>query len=175
MGVVDKPLSCKLHLQNTLLISLYLLNKLANLMLRLRKHREKRDVLGFRLPMLTHEEPELDVAEIIVMDPDNTFYMRMGSGAMTSYHILPNHVLVIDRTLKPVAGSIVVFFYEGNFYTREYCPQPGQLVLKADTPDYTIIIKPNESWACWGVVTLSLNPLLQPLHKTGRYTRVCAC
>ncbi|WP_143822882.1 LexA family transcriptional regulator [Mucilaginibacter sp. MD40] len=125
--------------------------------------------------MLTHEEPELDISEIIVMDPDNTFYMKMGSSAMTDYHILPNHILVIDRTLQPVTGSIVVFYHEGDFYTREYCPQAKRLVLKANTPAETITIENSESWTCWGVVMLTLNPVLQPQHQTGRYSRVCAC
>jgi DNA polymerase V len=131
--------------------------------------------LGFRLPMLTHEEPELDVSEIIVIDPDNTFYMRMGSDAMTGYHILKDHVLVIDRTLKPVPGSIVVFFHEGDFYTREYVPQLGSLILKGDSTASSIRIENGESWVCWGVVTLTLNPVLRPSHRKGRYGRVCAC
>lgn len=125
--------------------------------------------------MLTHEEPDLDVSEIIVIDPDNTFYMRMGAEAMTGYHILKDHILVIDRTLKPVPGSIVVFFHEGEFYTREYVPGNGNLILKADTVASSISIEQGEPWVCWGVVTLTLNPVLQPLHKTGRYSRVCAC
>src|ERR1700761_5629260 len=141
-------------------------------MIRARQHRAKRDVLGFRLPMMVHEEPELDITEIIVMDPDNTFYMRMSSDAMRGYNILPDHVLVIDRTLTPVPGSIVVFFYEGGFYTREYCPEPRRIVLKSDQG--SIIIE-EDSWVCWGVVMLTLNPVLQPQHKTGRYARVCAC
>jgi DNA polymerase V len=144
-------------------------------MLRLKQHREKRDVLGFRLPMLTHEEPELDISEIIVMDPDNTFFMRMGSDAMRGHCILKDHVLVIDRTLTPVPGSIVVFFHEGGFYTREYQPQGGRVILKADVPQDTVTIENSETWTCWGVVTLTLNPVLQPQHKTGRYARVCAC
>ncbi|EDM36231.1 SOS-response transcriptional repressors (RecA-mediated autopeptidase)-like protein [Pedobacter sp. BAL39] len=144
-------------------------------MLKFRKHRQKRDVLGFRLPMLTHEEPDLDVSEIIVIDPDNTFYMRMGSEAMTGYHILKDHILVIDRTLKPVPGSIVVFFHEGEFYTRQYMPEHSKLILKAQTEEQSVTIEDGESWSCWGVVTLTLNPVLQPAHKIGRYTRVCAC
>lgn len=144
-------------------------------MLRLRKHRVKRDVLGFRLPMLTHEEPELDISEIIVMDPDNTFYMRMGSDAMTGYHILKDHVLVIDRSLYPVPGSIVVFFHEGEFYTREYSPQGNRICLKADAADDCITIEKGATWISWGVVTLTLNPVIQPKHRTGRYKRVCAC
>lgn len=144
-------------------------------MLRIRKHRQKRDVLGFRLPMLTYEEPELDVSEIIVMDPDNTFFMRMGSDAMASYHILQDHVLVIDRALKPVLGSIVVFFYEDGFFTREYSPEAGKVILKADTPADSIIIEHKGDFVCWGVVTLTLNPVLQPQHRIGRYARVCTC
>lgn len=144
-------------------------------MLRLRKHRAKRDVLGFRLPMLTHEEPELDVTDIVVMDPDNTFYMRMGSDVMRGRCILKDHVLVVDRTLKPVAGCVVVFFHEGEFYTREYCPENGRLLLKADTAAHDIIIENSERWACWGVVTVALNPLIQPQQRMGRYVHVCAC
>lgn len=144
-------------------------------MLRLRKHRQKRDVLGFRLPMLSHEEPELDISEIIVMDPDNTFYMRMGSEAMTSHHILKDSVLVIDRTLKPVNNSIVVFFHEGDFYTRRYERSLGKLVLHADKLQDSIVIEAGEAWSCWGVVLLTLQPLIQPQHKVGRYANVCAC
>lgn len=118
-------------------------------MLRMKKHRAKRDVLGFRLPMLVHEEPELDVTEIMIVDPDNTFFMRMGSDAMASYHILENHILVIDRTLQPVPGSIVVFFHEGGFYTREYCPEPNRVVLKSDEKDMVV-----DEFVCWGVVML---------------------
>jgi DNA polymerase V len=143
-------------------------------MLRIRKQATKRDVLGFRLPMLTHEEPALDITDITVVDPDNTYYMRMGSEAMTGYHILEDHILVIDRSLAPVAGCIVVFFHEGDFYVREYCPQGGKLLLKANTPQETIVIEAVR-WECWGVVMLTLNPLLQPQQKTGRYGRVCAC
>lgn len=139
-------------------------------MLRMKRHRAKRDVLGFRLPMLTHEEPELDITEIMVIDPDNTFYMRMGSDAMASYHILQDHVLVIDRTLKPVPGSIVVFFHEGGFYTRAYWPERDRIVLKSDEKDMVV-----KYFVCWGVVMLTLNPVLQPQHKVGRYSRVCAC
>lgn len=144
-------------------------------MLRLKKHRTKRDVLGFRLPMLTHEEPELDISEIIVMDPDNTFYMRMGSDAMVSYHILPDHVLVIDRTLQPVNGSIVVFYHNGDFFVREYVPEENKLKLKGDRPSDCVHIEQSEDWTCWGVVTVTLNPVLQPQHRMGRYSRVCAC
>jgi DNA polymerase V len=99
----------------------------------------------------------------------------MGSEAMTAYHILEDHILVIDRSLSPVPGCIVVCFHEGDFYVREYCPEPGQLLLKGNTKTDTIVISEQEKWECWGVVMLTLNPLLQPQQKTGRYGRVCAC
>ena len=143
-------------------------------MLHLKKQAAKRDVLGFRLPMLTHEEPALDITDITVIDPDNTYYMRMGSNAMTSYHILEDHILVIDRSLAPVNGCIVVFFHEGDFYAREYCPAQDKLMLKGNTKADSIEIESGK-WECWGVVMLTLNPLLQPQQKTGRYSRVCTC
>lgn len=144
-------------------------------MLRMKKQATKRDVLGFRLPMLTHEEPALDITDITVIDPDNTYYMRMGSDAMMSYFILPDHVLVIDRSLQPVNGSIVDFFHEGGFYVREYAPDKNRLLLKADSSEETIVVDDLQNWICWGVVLLSLNPLLQSQQRVGRYSRVCAC
>jgi len=90
-------------------------------------------------------------------------------------HILPDHILVIDRSLKPVEGSIVVFYYEEAFYTREYCPQLGRLLLKGDTPADTVTIEQTETWTCWGVVMLTLNPVLPAQLRTGRYANVCAC
>ena len=143
-------------------------------MLRWKQHRAKRDVLGFRLPMLTHEEPALDITDITVIDPDNTYYMRMGSEAMTSYHILPDHILVIDRSLPPVAGCVVVFFHEGDFYTRAYRPEEKRLILKGNCASDDIIVEWG-NWECWGVVMLTLNPLLMPAQRKGRYGRVCAC
>ncbi|WCT13314.1 LexA family protein [Mucilaginibacter jinjuensis] len=144
-------------------------------MLRIRKQGTKRDVLGFRLPMLTHEEPTLDITDITVIDPDNTYYMRMGSEAMTGYHIGLNHVLVIDRSLAPVPGSIVVFCHEGDFYTREYWPENNRLLLRADSFKETLVIEDLHHWVCWGVVTLTLNPVIHPNQRIGRYSRVCAC
>lgn len=144
-------------------------------MLRIKKQATKRDVLGFRLPMLAHEEPALDITDITVIDPDNTYYMRMGSRAMTGYHILEDHILVIDRSLQPVTGCIVVFFHESDFYVREYCPEQDKLMLKGNTKADNITIDDYEKWECWGVVMLTLNPLLQPQQRTGRYARVCAC
>ncbi len=143
--------------------------------MKIKKQTNKRDVLGFRLPMLTHEEPTLDIADIIVIDADNTFYMRMGSDAMTDYSIGKDHILVIDRSLKPIAGSIVVFFYEGDFYTREYCPAKGKLMLRANTEEDSVIIEGVQNWICWGVVTVTLNPVISPQQRKGRYSRVCAC
>ena len=144
-------------------------------MLQIKRHRVKRDIVGFRLPMQALDEPALDITDITVIDPDNTYFMRMGSKAMTGYHILQDHILVIDRSLRPVPGCIVVFFYEGDFYTREYAPEKNRLVLKADYPGETLVIEESKNWQCWGVVTLTLNPLLQPEQRTGRYSRVCAC
>ena len=67
------------------------------------------------------------------------------------------------------------FFYEGDFYTRLYMPETGRLVLKGDTANDDIIIEQGNGFVCWGVVTLTLNPVLQPRHRMGRYANVCAC
>jgi len=144
-------------------------------MLRQKTERDKRAVKGFRLPMLEYEEDLLDISEQMVVDPDNTYYMKMDSDVMQTYGIFKGNILVIDKSLNPVTGAIVVVYYLGEWYTREYVQQGKSVLLKASDQNASIVIPAGETLQVWGVVMVNVNLLLPGALRKGKYLDVCAC
>ena len=130
---------------------------------------------GFRLPMLEYEEDSLDIRDQIVMDPDNTFYMLMSSNDMAGFGIFKDNILVIDRSLEPINSAIVVAYFRGEFYTRQYIRQGKSVQLKGDNEAATLLVEPDEELKVWGVVTVTLNRVLPDALRKGRYQDVCTC
>ena len=54
-------------------------------------------------------------AQDYALHPAATFYGRVVSNAMSSEGVDKGDVLVIDRALDPVDGSLAVFFMDGEF------------------------------------------------------------
>ena len=125
--------------------------------------------------MIEYEEESLDIRDKIIVDPDNTYFMMMDSSDMESYGICKENILVIDRTLPPVEGAIVTFFYSGSFYTREYHFLHAALVLRGSTSAADIKVTSLDEVVFFGVVTVVLKNLLPARLRTGRYRDVCSC
>ena len=134
-----------------------------------------RAVKGFHLPILEYEEDLLDIAEQIIVDADNTYYMQMDSDAMAGYGIYKHNILVVDRSLPAVEGAIIVTFLDGEWYVRQYTKQGRVIVLKATNPADNIAIGVNDEITIWGVVMVNVNNLLPKKLMMGRYADVCTC
>jgi DNA polymerase V len=71
-----------------------------------------------------------------------------------------NHddILVVDRSLEPVSGRIVIALIEGEFTVKRLFRDANSCRLLAENPDYPAIEVTEES-ACeiWGVVTGSIH------------------
>lgn len=128
----------------------------------LRKAEDKviRAVKGFRLPMLEYEEDVLDIRDQILIDRDNTHYMRMDSDVMADYGIFKGNILIIDKSITPVSGTIVIAHLNGEWYAREYIVNHKEVILKAGDNSATIKVQPEDSLLVWGVVTVNINRLL---------------
>ena len=144
-------------------------------MLKEQQEQERRAVKGFRLPMLEYEEERLNITDRLVVDRDNTYYMMMESNHMKGYGISEGNLLIVDRSLNPVSGAIVVAFYRGEWYTRQYIENERGKYLKADSVKVTISLEKEDEVQIWGVVTANVNPLLPVALRKGRYQHVCTC
>ena len=61
---------------------------------------------------------------------------------------------IIDRSLKPKSGSVVLAVLDGNFTIKYFRPSKEGIVLEAANPDFPPIpIKEETDFQVWGVVT----------------------
>ncbi len=71
----------------------------------------------------------LDLHELLVTNPICTFYMRVAGHGLRSQGVLDGDLLVIDRSIEPQAGSLVVVAHRGVFLLRALLIEAGQCLL----------------------------------------------
>lgn len=95
----------------------------------------------------------LNINELLIKHPAATFIMRVGSNVMAGSDIINGDIAVIDRSLSPQPGSIVVAAIEGTLLIRRYKIANGQVSLTDGDDDNPHVLKEDENILCWGVVT----------------------
>lgn len=132
---------------------------------------------GFPSPAEDYEEGRIDLNRELIPSPLSTFFMRVKGHAMRGDGIHDGDLLVIDRSLHPQAGCVVVAVFEGRFIVRRLCVQPNRrnaFQLEASHDDDRVSIPLNEGEGggadLWGVVIHAVHHLLpksQPTKGTG--------
>jgi len=109
---------------------------------------------GFPSPADDYIEKNLDLNELLVQKPAATFFVRAQGESMLGAGIHPNDILVVDRSLEPVAGKIVICALNGELTVKRLERENRQWTLKAENPDYAdIAIHEDLELVIWGVVT----------------------
>jgi DNA polymerase V len=80
---------------------------------------ETRRATGFASPAQGYEGNALDFNDLLVKNPAATYVMELMSSDMVEKGLLPGSLLVIDRSVLPVSGSMVVLGYDGEFLCRQ--------------------------------------------------------
>lgn len=70
----------------------------------------------------------LDLNSLLVRNPPSTFFARMSGDSMEGAGICDGDLLVIDRSLSPKDGDIVVAFVDGEFVARRFRRAAGGAV-----------------------------------------------
>jgi DNA polymerase V len=115
-------------------------------------------VTGFSSPAQDYDEERLHIIQKLVKDPTNTYYFEMESNDMSAYGIVKGALLVVDRSLKPKQGSIIIVNVEGEWITRKLAVEGDQHLLTCGQKDKDIIIG-DEGVTIFGSVTWSCNPM----------------
>ncbi len=115
---------------------------------------------GFPSPADDYVEKTLDLNELLVQRPAATFFVRAQGESMLGAGIHPNDILVVDRSIEPVPGKIVICALNGELTVKRLEQENGQWKLKAENPDYPdIAIYEELEMVIWGVVTNVIHPL----------------
>ncbi len=109
---------------------------------------------GFPSPADDYVDKTLDLNELLVQKPAATFFVLAQGESMLGAGIHPNDILVVDRSIKPIAGRIVICALNGELTVKRLEQENDQWQLKAENPDYAdIAIYEDLELVIWGVVT----------------------
>jgi len=115
---------------------------------------------GFPLPADDHLEKTLDLNELLVKKPAATFFVRAQGESMLGAGIHPNDILVVDRSIDPVPGKIVICALNGELTVKRLQRNKGQWQLQSENPEYAdIVIHDDLELVVWGVVTTVIHPV----------------
>lgn len=128
------------------------------------------DVMPVRLPLFSHKvaagfpspaddyiEGQLSLDEHLIQNKDTTFFVRAKGNSMTGAHIEDGDILIVDKSLKPQFGDIVVAVVDGEFTVKYLAQRGGAVVLKpANAKFKEIEFKDGQELEIWGVVTSSV-------------------
>jgi DNA polymerase V len=115
---------------------------------------------GFPSPADDYVEKSLDLNELLIQKPAATFFVRVQGESMLKAGIHPNDILVVDRSIEPVSGKIVICALNGELTVKRLIRRQGQWQLKAENAAYAdIILHEALELVIWGVVTNVIHPL----------------
>jgi DNA polymerase V len=109
---------------------------------------------GFPAPSTDYLEGQLDLNEHLIKNPPATFFLRVSGDSMTGASIHPDDLLVVDRSLEPKSGKIVIAVINGELTVKRLHKEKDRIQLLAENPAYPPInITPEMDFQVWGVVT----------------------
>lgn len=112
---------------------------------------------GFPSPADDHLERDLDLHELLISHPAATYYVRLSGDSMKDAGLYDGDILVVDRSLEPAHGNIVVAVVDGEFTVKRLYRRGGQIQLTPENPLYSpIVISQESDLVVWGVVTGSV-------------------
>lgn len=108
---------------------------------------------GFPSPAQDYVEQTLDLNELCIKRPAATFFVRMEGESMIEAGIFHNDILVVDRSVKPVHGDIVVAQVDGEFTVKELCLRPKLMLVPRNSAFQPICLANDNELQIFGVVT----------------------
>jgi len=120
---------------------------------------------GFPSPAQDYIEQTLDLNELCIKRPAATFFVRVEGESMIEAGIFHNDILVIDRSVKPVHGDIVVAQVDGGFTVKELCLRPRLMLLPRNSAYQPILLANDNELQIFGVVTNVVRQMSRS-HKT---------
>ena len=113
---------------------------------------------GFPSPAEDRIDGKLDLNRHFIKNPAATFYVRVSGDSMTGAGIHNGDLLIVDRSLEPTPGRVVIAVINGEHTVKRLHREGDRLLLLAENPDYApIVVTELEELHIWGVVTCVLH------------------
>ncbi|MFH7325878.1 LexA family protein [Desulfurivibrio sp. C05AmB] len=115
---------------------------------------------GFPSPADDYIDSRLDLNDFLVKHAAATFFVRVAGDSMIGAGIHDGDILVVDRSLEPVSGKVVIAVVNGELTVKRLQQENGLVRLVAENPNYPPIELTEETAGeIWGVVTSVIHSL----------------
>ena len=115
-------------------------------------------VAGFPSPAEQYQEPPLDLNELLVRRPAATYFVRDEGDSMDGAGISDGDLLVVDRSLRPADGDVIIASVDGDFTVKTYRRDKNSVRLEPANPNYPVIrLRPGQELDYFGKVTACIH------------------
>ena len=109
---------------------------------------------GFPSPAEQYVESPLDLNELLVHQPAATYFVRASGDSMLGAGIRNGDILIVDRSLEAIDGSVVIAAVDDEFTVKYYRKDSGGIRLEPANKRYkTIHFHDGMELHLFGVVT----------------------
>lgn len=119
---------------------------------------------GFPSPAQDYMTDSIDLNRVLIRHPATTFYARASGDSMKGCGIDDGDLLVIDKSLDPQDGDIVVAFIDGEFTLKivRFDDKENCIWLVSANEEYSPIkITEENNFLIWGVLTYNIKRQLK--------------
>ncbi|MBF0621022.1 MAG: translesion error-prone DNA polymerase V autoproteolytic subunit [Magnetococcales bacterium] len=115
---------------------------------------------GFPSPADDFVEGRLDISRHLIRNPSATFFVRVEGCSMSGMGVQNGDILVVDRSIDPADGMVVVAALEGSLAVKIVRRAGDTVWLESAHKDYPPIrIAREDALTIWGVVTNAIHAL----------------
>jgi DNA polymerase V len=110
---------------------------------------------GFPSPALDIIENHLSLDSLLIHNSASTFIVRCTGDSMIGAGIFPGDLLIVDKSIKPKDGYVVIACLDGEFTVKRLRIHNSVYTLVPENPKYPLIkpIGSDTEFVIWGVVT----------------------
>ena len=120
---------------------------------------------GFPSPAADHADERIDLVRELSSHPETTFYARVSGDSMHDAGMFDGDIIVIDKSLEPHNGDIIIAAVDGEFTVKEFRrdeDNKGGWLIPHNPAFQPIRVTAENNFSVWGVVT-------HCIHKTRRF------
>lgn len=115
---------------------------------------------GFPSPAEDVNCESLDLGAFLIPNPAATFFIRATGESMRDAGIYPNDILIVDRSLEPVNGDVVIAALDGEFTVKRLFKTGARVELRPENRKFRPICVTEEmDFTVWGVVKKVIHSL----------------
>ena len=108
---------------------------------------------GFPSPADDFKEIRISLDRELVKNQESTFYARVSGDSMIEAGLDDGDLIVIDRSVDPENGKVVVCFIDGEFTVKKIKKKEKKIFLMPQNKKYKPIeIKDGDELIIWGIV-----------------------